>query len=224
MSKYIIDNPLLEKEINKIINISKLKMYVKKYIDSRMEYYTEYNSNLEIESNFSEFWINKCIESSKRVSFGNNPMDIILENEIGIDCIALCMNKKLSNEKSIIQNFEKIGNTLDDLFNQKRYNEILDDYKINYFEKIRKCINDYKLKRIYYALYLSNKDNIYFTLLPIYIYNINQLSVLDIKNNKSFNINNFINSDNGTVLLYKSKKRIELRFKENILKNCIKIY
>lgn len=46
------------------------------------------------------------------------------------------------------------------------------------------------------------------------------------KSCKNISIENFIDNEFGNVKLYKSKKRLELRLKKNIIDNycCIKLY
>ena len=76
---------------------------------------------------------------------------------------------------------------------------------------------------LYILAYLSTNKDIYLVCLHIDILKlefVNSGGFVESKREKSVNIilNNFINDDIGKVTLYKSKKRVELRLKKNILK------
>jgi len=174
-----------------------------------------------------EYIIAKSIDG-KRVGEGHSPIDVINTKEkIGIDIMCLCCNSSMTNEKSIMQNFKDCGNNLDILFKENKLQEAIYLYKKSYYNKLIKAIKKYELSKLYYLVLISYSSNIYlsaFTLDINAICNIkeNGLSV----GNKSINCKNFIHNTFGSTKLYKSKKRLELRFSKNILTNynTIKIY
>ena len=87
--------------------------------------------------------------------------------------------------------------------------------------------NEQNVNKLYYLSFISTSKNVY---LSSFIININKLknviSCGSTKQQKSILIQNFINNKYGNVKLYKSKKRIELRFTKEILNmfNTIIIY
>lgn len=206
------------------INIKRLKKEVKEYISYRKEYYEYHDSNLEIESIFSEWWVQK-VSNGIKIGDGNMSIDIITKDNDGVDVVSVCLNGNMSNEKSIMQNFKESGNLLDLYFNNGEDEKAIELFKTDYITKIRDTINKYELNNIYYSIFISTKTNIYFSCLKINIANIaNVKSNGFTKNRKSIYTKNFINSDYGKVTLYKSKKRLELRLNKNILEKSIKLY
>jgi hypothetical protein len=214
-SLYVI-NPI---HINKLdIDINKLKIMVNEYMIPRIEYYKSTETkNLEIESGFSEWWIEKT-SNSKKISSGNCPFDVLTLNKNAIDVMCLCINGNMSNEKSIIQNFTNSGNNLDDYFNNKNFDNAIKIFLNEYKKKIINFKNEQNVNKLYYLSFISTSKNVY---LSSFIININKLKNVisggTTKQQKSILIQNFINNKYGNVKLYKSKKRIELRFTKEIL-------
>ena len=92
-------------------------------------------------------------------------------------------------------------------------------------KKIKTALQKYKISDFYYIAFISTKDSVYLTALKMNIDNFNKLIVDDDKKiDKSIFIKNFINPSYGNVKLYKSKKRLELRFKKNILDKSTLLY
>jgi hypothetical protein len=215
--------------LNKLdIDYNLLKIYIKNYIEPRIEYYNETNTkNLELESGFSEWWIKKTSNGTK-IGNGNCPMDVITFNNNAIDTMCLCMNSNISNEKSIMQNFGSTGNNLDSFFNAKNDTKIIRMFIQDYVDKIKNFSINYKipLTKLYYCIFISTKTNIYLSCFKINIGNIVYIKSDGFtKSMKSINIKNFIDDKYGNVKLYKSKKRLELRIKKNVINsfNTIKI-
>lgn len=220
----IIKNVLNSVEIKDIkipIKIDNLKKYIKKDIDSNKEYYDDIGANYNISNPKKAEWILfKSIENSKMVGNGNTNIDIQYK-DIGIDVGVLTLNRKMTNEKSIMQNFS--CENLDEKFTSGRCKEAVDIFKTKLIEKYKSD----KIKEHYYALFICNKKDIYLTFLKLEISNIKDIeSGVLTRSCKNINIINFIDSELGAVNLYKSKKRLELRLMKNIIKNknTIKVY
>jgi hypothetical protein len=141
--------------------------------------------------------------------------------------MCLSCNSKFINEKSIMQNFQESGNNLDNLFNEKKYKDILSLYKKDYIKKIKNAIQKYKLENIYYLIFISIGKNIYMSLFKLNIENIINFTYTKLTTgNKSLICINFIDNKYGNTKIYKSKKRLELKFNKSICfdSNSIKIY
>jgi len=230
VKKNIFNNYILTPiNYNKLdIDYTILKNYLKKYIEPRIEYYRETNTqNLELESGFSEWWIKKS-SNGIRIGDGNSPMDVITKKNNAIDTMCLCMNNNISNEKSIMQNFGSTGNNLDLYFNTKNDIKVIRMFIKDYIDKIKNFSikNKVPLTKLYYCIFISTKTNVYLSCFKININNIIYIKSHGFtKSMKSINIKNFINDKYGNVKLYKSKKRLELRIKKDVINsfNTIKI-
>jgi hypothetical protein len=172
-----------------------------------------------LESGFSEWWIKKT-SNGKKIGDGNSPMDVITFKNNGIDTMCLCMNNNISNEKSIMQNFGSTGNNLDIYFNSKNDKKVINMFIKDYIDKIKNFSIKYKvpLTKLYYCIFISTSKNIYLSCFKININNIIYIKSSGFtKSMKSINITNFIDDKYGNVKLYKSKKRLELRVKKNVI-------
>lgn len=209
------------KNFSDLIDIDKLRNLVDKEFTNtiRGKIAKEENSNLKIDSDISEYFIKECIEEGKRVGKGSGPIDVVNE-ELFIDVACLCMDGNKTNEKSIMQNFEKSGNDLDKYFKHKNDKSAVELYLNDLNEKWGKIP-----KNIYYIIFISTKKNVYLSVLKI-----NKDKLLYVKSKgftkqgKSIQTKGFINSNYGAVILYKSKKRFELRLTNKILKYSNKLF
>jgi hypothetical protein len=221
---YVI-NPINIDELD--IDIKKLKKMVSDYMLPRIDYYKSTETkNLVIESYFSEWWIEKA-SNGQKIGNGNSPFDVITCQNNGIDVMCLCINGNQSNEKSIIQNFKNSGNNLDNYFKNKKYDDAIKIFINDYKKKIIEFKSKKNCDNLYYLSFISTSEHIYLSAFKININNLEHvISNGSTIQAKSIHIKNFINDKYGYVKLYKSKKRIELRFFKNILKifNTIIIY
>ena len=141
------------------------------------------------------------------------------------------MNKNLSNEKSLIQNFNSSGADLDILFKEKKDNEALNLYINQYSKKLYNVKNEKNLKDLYILSFISTNKDVYLTCFKINLKNIPNISSGGFVNKQkdlcsNIIVNNFIKPLYGNVKLYKAKKRIELRLLPAIIKSehTVKIY
>lgn len=199
------------------IDINVLKTYVNNYMKHRLEYYTERNCNLRLESDFTEWWIEK---SSKGIHVGNGkyPIDVITASFQGIDVMNVCLNGKYTNEKSIIQIFIGDSLNLDTLFENKKYENITDFFKRSLIKKFTKTCTDNEIEDIFYVAFISTKYSINMAVLRINLDNIVKIKTgIPSKNGKSIPIINVITPECGKAIIYRSKKRMELRLSSNII-------
>lgn len=85
----------------------------------------------------------------------------------------------------------------------------------------------YNLKELYYLNFISTSNSIYLLLLKINVDAIDNIKENYLsKTKKSINIINIIDDKYGMTKLYKSKKRIELRFNKSVIhtSKTIKLY
>lgn len=207
------------------IDYDDLKKRVLDYIILRKEYYADSKKhNLELDCGFSEWWIAKA-SNGKRIGEGNCPMDVITKNGLGIDVSCLCVHAGTTNEKSLMQNFTGSGMSLDKLFEDKNVKEAVKLYKNNYYNKISSFIDKYKINKLYYCIFISTQSNVYLS-----CFKLNILGILNVKGGEmltsSISIKNFIDAKYGNVILYKAKKRLELRINKDTINftNTIKLY
>lgn len=218
--------PVNIKELN--LDVTKLKGYLQTYLSAeRLSYYSETSTqNLELESGFSEWWVANATNGI-RIGEGHCPVDVLTGNKSGIDVMCVCLNGNQTNEKSIMQNFSNSGENLDIYFSDGRWKEAMALYIKDYNKKIQHFCKQYNSDKLYYLVFISTNQHVYASSFKININalaNIRETGVTPQK--KSLNCMNFIDSKYGTTKLYKSKKRLELRFNKNILHcdNTIELY
>ena len=197
-----------------LIDLNKLRGFMKDEFDGiRGDMAREEEANLKIESDISEYMISKCIDMGKRVGKGSGPIDV--ENDdIGIDVACLCLDGNTTNEKSLGQKFKGDGgNLLDIHFSNQKHTLALYLFVNELKNKLSKITKD-----IYYFILISTKTDIYLSILSI---NPKKLRFIKSKGfssqRKSIKTSGFIHSKYGNVVLYKSKKRLELRLNRSVL-------
>jgi hypothetical protein len=225
-----INNVLTLCKIPESINIIQIKEQINEYMKSRIEFYKTTQRSLFIEDEFSEYFI-AVATNGIVIGKGHCGMDVKTYKNEGIDVMCVIMNKGISNEKSLIQNFKTSGCNLDTLFNEKKHNDAVRLYMVSYLEKLEKVRNEKELNNLYILAFISTDKDIYIACFNLNIELINNVvsgGFIHNKQNNNVNIviNNFIPIEDGKVTLYKSKKRVELRLYNSILENenVIKIY
>lgn len=217
---YVI-NFLKKEEILKFVDPTANKVIhylLKKVAFSQPEVLSsDYFSGMQITKEFLEDWMSQAF-NLKKIGAGNYPIDIYKENSFGADVKFVTakfekdgrLKKSSSNETSLGQNFKDAGVNLDQMFEAHKYEEILESWLKIIFNKINKPIKDYKLKDIYYFIFIRGKNNIYFTIAKVNLKNLKKLKVSH-STSTSVHVENFIEPKYGKVQIYKSKKRMELR-------------
>ena len=172
-----------------------------------------------------EFITSKCV-NGVRVGEGHCPIDVVKDDK-GIDVLCVCLNGVQTNEKSLTQNFKDSSNELENLFRENNTEGAINLYKKIWYSKLCDAKKNYNLTKLYYLGFISTNKSIF-----ISVFKINLNAILNIKNlgftkqEKSINFKNVIEDKYGTTKLYKSKKRMEIRFHKNILDcyNTIEVY
>ena len=83
------------------------------------------------------------------------------------------------------------------------------------------------MRNLYYLGFVSTVDEVFLVNFKINVENIENAGVKKAtKGGVSIFLKNFIRPEHGTVKLYKSKKRVELRLKRSVIedKNAVSIY
>ena len=202
------------------INIEVIKEMVNGYMGPREEYYKNKNRSPYIEDEFSEYFTAKASQGEE-IGGGHCGTDVKTKDNEGIDAMRVIMDKGTSNEKSLIQNFSSSGSNLDTLFNEKKDEEAVQLFMNDYSDKLKKVKKDKNLKKLYILAYISTNTDIYLACFKMNISKISNVKSAGFVENKTkcvnININNFIDPNIGKVNLYRSKKRVELRLKQNLL-------
>jgi hypothetical protein len=204
----------LPESVNKDI----LTEEINKYMKPREEYYKHKNRSPYVEDEFSEYFT-AMASGGCEIGGGNCGMDVKTKNDEGIDAMCVIMNNNISNEKSIIQKFISSGSDLDILFKEKKDDEAVRLFMNDYKKKLEIVKENKDLKDLYILAFISTKTDIYIACFKINIEKIRFVKSGGFIKGKNVSIllNNFIDSTIGNVKLYKSKKRVELRLKKNLL-------
>jgi hypothetical protein len=189
-----------------------------------------------LEKKQCEQWIVQSL-GLKPVGEGSYPIDGIDKNSVGYDVSTVNWgvtktgkNKTETGEKSLSQKFSdsNFGNeedTLDELFKNKKFTEILNNWKTILKNKWNNTIKEKSLKKIILINLVKHSvlNKMYILGLQINPENIDQCEIkppkILKKTNKkpkepaSVHVSNFISDELGSIKIYKSKKRIELRIK-----------
>lgn len=178
------------------------------------------------------------------VGEGSYPIDGIDENKVGYDVSTVNWgitntgkNKKETGEKSLSQKFSdsNFGNedeTLDELYKKGKFQVILNNWKEILKNKWNNTIKEKSLKKIILITLVKHsvENKMYILGLKINPDEIDDCTIklpsVKKKENKiskepkSVFVTNFIDDELGSIKIYKSKKRIELRIRpEKWLKN-----
>ena len=158
-------------------------------------------------------------------------MDVKTVDNEGIDVMCVILNKNSTNEKSLIQNFSSSGSNLDNLFNKRQDTIAVELFKEQYTTKLNNVKKEKGLADLYILSFVSTNTEVYIVCLKINLENMKYVFSGGFVNKESnscvnINVSNFINSSYGSVKLYKSKKRMELRLKPEVIEHdySIKLY
>lgn len=220
-SKYLITPAKLIHE--RWLNIGEITNLLNQYITPLfIEYCESKNSgNYSLEPNIMEFIVQKAL-NGRNVSAGHSPIDIIIDYNnkvIGIDvaCLSLSPSSNMTNEKSIMQTFNA-GNDLDTLFNNKQYNEITNKFTKALEIKLLTAMRTNQIDCFYYLIFISRGNKVFLSLYKINVKNIEKMQ-FDRAIQASIIIKKAINKNIGSLKIYKSKKRIELRLSKDVVRN-----
>ncbi|MBP8017181.1 hypothetical protein KAZ01_04185 [Candidatus Gracilibacteria bacterium] len=191
------------------------------------------NYRLQITKEYLEQWCVQAIQATP-IGSGSYPVDIIKDNW-GADVKAMAcsldsegnLNDGDTGETSLAQKFQETGDNLDDLFKNKKYDEIKNGWMEIIRKKNQSVITEKNLKNIYYFFFLRGNNNYYLCGVEFFIDRLNIVKVNSKRTTESsVFLENYIDENFGYAKIYKAKKRLELRLKAKNLVNsgyCIKI-
>jgi hypothetical protein len=222
------------------VDVGAVANYISGYMASRASYYVEKKRAPFVEDELAEYYIAKssggleigggsCAMDVKAPADGKFAVDRIRGN-IGIDVMCVIMNKAVSNEKSLIQNFSSSGADLDTIFKQGRDQEAVSQYMEQYSQKLGGVKIKHSLGELFILAFVSTATAVFLVCFRISMPNIQHVVsggfIGSGKSPVNILVNNFIDPAYGTVKLYKSKKRMELRLLPAVLKSklAVKIY
>lgn len=229
--------PLNRIELNSIFDNEALKVInflIKRSIIAQPEKQDDSDIvTFRVPNEHMEQWIAQAI-GGKRIGAGSYPIDLISsDGKYGADIaiVTAKANKKTGNlttgksgEKSLGQKFsddewaESGSMTLDQLFAEEKINEIAKSSNNIFYKKFKKVMADYpSIEKLYYFFIInhSEKEKFYLFGLNLNLSEKQPIGEPQHRYNKgkvsNVLLDNFLDSNFGTVTTYKSKKRIELR-------------
>ena len=100
-----------------------------------------------------------------------------------------------------------------------------------YSKKLIKTKNEKKLTDLFILAFITTRIDVHIVCFKINLENVKNVSSGGFVNEKkakcvNINVNNFIDPNHGKVVLYKSKKRLELRLCKKVIESehAVKIY
>lgn len=179
---------------------------------------------IQIPKEHIEQWIVQALGATP-FGAGSYPVDVITDYwgaDVKMLSCKVDKNGNLTNsdsgETSLAQKFGDgnfgDGNTLDDLFSQKKYEFIWDKWKEILTAKYKKVEDDHGIQDIYYFIVLRAGSVFHLCGMKVDLSTLIDTSINYPRSTKdSIWIKQFIEDDFGHIKIYKAKKRLELRLK-----------
>jgi len=226
--------PLSLTELNNFFSEHSLKViqyFMNTSLFAQPEVYQDKNSlPIQIPKEHLEQWLVQALQV-EAVGAGSYPIDILKPHEWGADVKMLsCKVDKSDNltngdsgETSLAQKFVGTGISLDNMFKQEQYQEIIDGWTSIWKEKLVNVKIDKNIDNVYFFFFLrGSKKESYICAFEVDIDNINTNIITQRDENskvdKSVFLNGVIDAKYGNSKIYKAKKRLELRLKpKNLL-------
>jgi hypothetical protein len=193
-------------------------------------YKSKENLPIQIPKEHLEQWFVQSLQV-EAVGAGSYPIDILKVNKWGADVKMLSCkvdkNDNLTNgdsgETSLAQKFVGTGISLDDMFKNEQYQEIIDGWTSIWKDKLVNVKADKNINNVYFFFFLrGSKKESYICAFKVDIDNINTNTITQRDENseikQSVFLDGVIDSKYGNSKIYKAKKRLELRLKpKNLL-------
>ncbi len=222
-------SPLTVQELNNFFDETALKVikyFLRKSVLSQPEKLSHQLIDLPIQipKEHIEQWVVQAL-GAKPLGAGSYPVDVMTDNwaaDVKMLSCKIDENGKLTNsdsgETSLAQKFGDgnfgDGNTLDNLFAEKKYDFIWEKWQEILTNKYLKVKDEKGIENIYYFIVLRAGNQFHLCGLKVNLNNLDKTTVNKVRStNDSIWIENFIDDDFGHVKIYKAKKRFELRLK-----------
>ncbi len=215
--------PLNLLELKKIFDdtaIEVIKFFIKKSVFAQPERIVgqEYLP-IQVPKEHIEQWIVQAIGANS-VGAGSYGVDVVKPGLFGadvkmlsckIDALGRVTNSD-SGETSLAQNFKDTGVSLDQLFKDECYEQIIDGWKDIVKNKLQKVKDEQAVEKIYYIFILRAGTSFRLCGMEVYIDELANI-IPSRASSSSLFIDNFIDSNYGNIKIYKAKKRMELRLR-----------
>ena len=226
--------PLPKEELNNFFSEHSLKViqyFINTSLFAQPEVYKDKKSlPIQIPKEHLEQWFVQALQV-EAVGAGSYPIDILKPNVWGADVKMLsCKVDKYDNltngdsgETSLAQKFKGTGISLDDMFKQEKYQEIIDGWISIWKDKLLNVKVDKNINHIYFFFFLrGSKKKSYICAFEVDVDNINSKTITQRDKNSNIKqsvfLNGVIDKKYGNSKIYKAKKRLELRLKpKNLL-------
>jgi len=226
--------PLPKEELNNFFSEYSLKViqyFMNTSLFAQPEVYRDKPSlPIQIPKEHLEQWFVQALQV-EAVGAGSYPIDILKPNEWGADVKMLSCkidkNNNITNEDSgetsLAQKFVGTGISLDDMFKNEQYQDIIDGWTSIWKDKLVSVKSDKNIDNIYFFFFLrGSKKESYICAFEVDIDNINSNIITQRDENskikQSIFLNGVIDAKYGNSKIYKAKKRLELRLKpKNLL-------
>lgn len=226
--------PLSKEELNYFFSEHSLKVFqyfMNTSLFAQPEVYkNKENLPIQIPKEHLEQWFVQALQVES-VGAGSYPIDILKPNEWGADVKMLSCkvdkNDMLTNgdsgETSLAQKFVGTGISLDDMFKNEQYQEIIDGWTSIWKDKLANVKIEKNIDNVYFFFFLrGSKKESYICAFEVDIDNIDTTTITQRDENskvdKSIFLNGVIDAKYGNSKIYKAKKRLELRLKpKNLL-------
>lgn len=215
--------PLTKLELQQIFDKTAMEVidfYIKKSLFSQPERIPgQQPLPIQVPKEHIEQWVVQAIGASP-VGAGSYGVDVVQPGEFGADVKMLsCKIDALggvsdcdSGETSLAQNFKDTGISLDDMFANELYQEIVDGWKEILVNKLNRVRREQSVETIYYIFILRATTSFHLCGMKVNIDNIEYMKPSKTTSSSIF-IDDFIEDEYGKVKIYKAKKRLELRLR-----------
>lgn len=223
LKKSYVLSPLTSNELSEIFDETAIKIfnfYMKRALFAQPEPIgNQKNLPIQVPKEHIEQWVVQAI-GAEPVGAGSYPVDVKKGKEFGADVKMLSCKVNNqgelkvgdSGETSLAQKFQDTGDSLDQLFKEKKYNEILEGWTTILYQKLNKVFQKDEVENIYYFFILRAETMFYLCGLKVYVDNLASTEV-ERGTDSSVFIKGFIDDRLGNVKIYKAKKRMELRLR-----------
>ena len=209
--------------------IDTIKYFISKSVFAQPELMVGQLTNpIQVPKEHIEQWVVQALNVTP-VGAGSFPVDVISSDGWGADVKMLSCKVKddklatgESGETSLCGKFTGICSDLDTLFLDEDYNKIVKGFKNIYSKKITSVMKEKNLSHIYYFIVLRAGLKFYLCGMDVNVANIEKVKYLR-NTNQNVWTKNFMEERYGSIRVYKSKKRMELRlrpkqwYQENLL-------
>jgi len=198
-----------------IKGIKVIEFFIKKSILSQPELLKDQKAlPIQIPKEHLEQWLCHALKAEPRGS-GSYPVDIIKNNKWAADVKMVSHKLKKdgnfstgqSGETSLGQKFVDIGKNLDLYFQNSQFDKILDGYLDVFSKKYKAVEKDYNINIFFYFMFIRVKNKFFLSIVSLDLDKLEKVEVdYSSITNTTLSTKNFINKNNGSVVIYNQRK------------------